>query len=274
MHWPLILDPDRLVNQLHNADLLIIDLCHPDNYRQGHVPGAVHVHPEETRPNRQPGSGLLPEKAQLYHLVQRLGITEDKHIVVYDDEGGGWAGRFIWLLDSIGHHRHSLLDGGLIAWVNEGYPTCNEPVAPAKTAQAPKAIEINPDVSVTCEQLISLLQEGNIQVWDARSYAEFSGQRIFAARGGKIPGAIHFEWIQAMDPNRNYRLKPLDTLKKTLATIGLTEARPIVTHCQTHHRSGLTYVIGKALGFDIKAYAGSWSEWGNRSDTPVEVETG
>lgn len=90
-------------------------------------------------------------------------------------------------------------------------------------------------------------------------------------RAGHIPGAINYEWTQAMDPGRHYRLKPLNKLKSELAALGITADKKIITHCQSHHRSGLTYLVAKLLGFsDVKAYPGSWCEWGNRDDTPIE----
>ncbi len=73
-----------------------------------------------------------------------------------------------------------------------------------------------------------------------------------------------------MDKTRNLRLYPLEDLKMKLERIGISEGNSIITHCQTHHRSGLTYLIGKALGFNIRAYDGSWSEWGNLEDTPIK----
>ena len=73
-----------------------------------------------------------------------------------------------------------------------------------------------------------------------------------------------------MDAANGLRLKPLEQLRERLQDLGITADKNIITHCHTHHRSGLSYLVGKALGLNIKAYDGSWAEWGNQPDTPVE----
>ncbi len=92
---------------------------------------------------------------------------------------------------------------------------------------------------------------------------------MLTARGGHIPGAINFEWTAGMDRERQLRIR--EDLAAELERLGITRDKEIITHCQTHHRSGFTYLAAKALGYPrVKAYAGSWGEWGNHPDTPIE----
>ncbi len=261
---PLVVEPDDLVSQLGNDDLLIVDLCREENWQAHHIPGAVHVSPAEIVSGIQPATGKLPDAARLQAVMRRIGLTPGKHVVAYDDEGGGWAGRFIWTLDVIGHEASSLLNGGLIAWANEGHPVTSE-----ITETAPSSIDINIDRRVIAdkEDVLAALGTDTI-VWDARSAEEHAGLKVVAARGGHIPGARNLDWLELMDRERNLRLRgDLDVL---LEQRGIDISKPAITHCQTHHRSGLTYFVGKMMGMDIRAYHGSWSEWGNDPDTPID----
>ncbi|MYL25432.1 MULTISPECIES: sulfurtransferase [Halomonadaceae] len=266
---PMILEPDTLHQHLHDENLLLVDLSGPEHYTEAHIPGAIHVHPRETRGAASPVPGLLPEKAELEQLLGRIGLKPEHHVVAYDDEGGGWAGRFIWLLESVGHRNWSLLNGGRIAWIREGYPTSTE-VSEATESSRP-ALTLDPSTTADLEEVLEAVRAGNTAIWDARAPAEYRGERQSAARSGHIPGAVNLEWTEIMDPERNYRLLPEDRLRETLTSLGIEPSKPVITHCQSHHRSGLTYVAARALGYhDVRAYAGSWAEWGNRTETPVE----
>lgn len=265
---PLLVSPAELAAQLNHPDLILIDLCRPELYPQAHLPGALYVAPAETMAGMPPAPGLLPPRPRLQALVKRLGLQAASRVVVYDDEGGGWAGRMIWLLESIGFDQASLLDGGILAWHAEQRPLTRD-VPPWPNNGRFEIVE-NPAPTITLEALMAQVGDPNLIVWDARSPMEHAGIQQGARRNGHIPGAVNFEWTRAMDTTRDLRLRPLEELRAELAELGITPQRQVVTHCQSHHRSGLTYVVGRLLGLPIRAYAGSWSEWGNHPATPIE----
>lgn len=262
---PILVQPSELEACLDDDRIIVIDLCRDDIYSQYHLPGAIHVAPQEIIAGTQPAVGKLPAPAKLESLLSRIGYSPDKHYVVYDDEGGGWAGRFIWTLDVIGHKGSSYLDGGLIAWAAEGRPmTAAVPVIEPVDV----SVQIDRSVIVSKEDILAHLDDPDTVIWDARSPEEHAGVKVVAARGGHIPGAINLDWLELMDRERNLRLR--EDLAEYVGRRGFNAEQHIITHCQTHHRSGLTYLAGKILGFDIRAYDGSWSEWGNDPSTPVE----
>jgi thiosulfate/3-mercaptopyruvate sulfurtransferase len=263
---PLLLEPAALGEHLGDENILIIDLCNTELYQQVHLPGAIHVTPQELVSGIAPAVGKLPSLARLQAFFNRIGYDSDKHIIVYDDEGGGWAGRFIWTLDVIGHDKMSYLDGGMHAWLAEKLPVSNE-----INETTPTNINLTIDHAYIASQqdILDSLDKHDTDIWDARSALEYTGQRQSSARSGHIPGAINLDWMDTMDRARNFRIRA--DIKQVLASHGISGNKPIITHCQTHHRSGLTYLIGKILGFDIRAYDGSWAEWGNDPTTPIET---
>jgi thiosulfate/3-mercaptopyruvate sulfurtransferase len=264
---PRLIEPEALVEELANPQLLIVDLCSDQLYSTRHIPGAVHVSPKEIVRPAPPANAELPTTEQLSALVSRLGITEDTHVVAYDDEGGGWAGRFLWTLDVIGHHNWSYLNGGATAWNYEGFPVTDEipNIQPVE-----RTVSISTEAISDVESILKQLGNDDFVIWDARSAGEYDGSKVLAAKGGHIPGAIHCEWTTLMDPQRNLRIR--EDVAEMLAALGLTPDKKIATHCQSHHRSGFTYLVGRLLGYPaITAYPGSWSEWGNLENTPVET---
>lgn len=265
---PLIVEAQQLQAHLQDANILIVDLCQPDSYVRQHIPNAVFLDYAWIVAMQKPVMGLLPDSEQLSRVLGAYGISDDVHVVAYDDEGGGRAARFLWTLECAGHTRYSLLDGGLLAWANGGFALSNEIRFPQP---ATVTVSINPEPIADRAYILSRLNDENVVILDTRSPAEYNAMKVFAARGGHIPGAVNIEWTEAMDRNNNLQLKPQQQLQEMLAQQGITPDKTVVCHCQSHHRSAHTYIMLKSLGYtNIKGYPGSWSDWGNAPDTPIE----
>lgn len=265
---PLLLSPQTLAGVLGEKNLLIVDLGKEQVYQQAHVPGAIHLDFRRLQKGEPPAPGLMPDLETLSALFSEIGLTPDTHVIAYDDEGGGWAGRLLWTLDAVGHRHYSYLDGGIHTWLAEGLPTESKDNSPTPSRYVVSGI--SDSAAVDLDWLLAHHGDDNVVVWDARSEEEYLGLRAFAPKAGHIPGAVHYEWTDAMDKGRHLRVRELDELRRELAALGITEGKTIITHCQTHHRSSFTWLVGKLLGLDIRAYPGSWAEWGHHPDTPAE----
>ena len=266
---PHLIEPQELESMLGDEGLIIIDLCNISLYSIKHVPGAVHLPYRALMSTTPPAMCKCPSFSEIQSLISHLGINQSKQVVVYDDEGGGWAGRFTWIMYLVGLHNWSYLNGGVVAWIKEGFPTESSPNRPNSDKVDIGDDFAHPEASITIDEILVSLDSSNFAIWDARNPAEYSGDVVSAARGGHIPGAINLEWTALMDPQANLRIHK--DAQNILDSLGLTKDKRIATHCQQHHRSGFTYMVARILGYDnIAGYGRSWAEWGNLDHTPVE----
>ncbi len=262
-----VVEAQNLAEELKTDHCLLIQVTSLEVYQQAHLPGAVLVLPAELVSGVPPASGRLPERDRLITLFNRIGLTSASKVVVYDDEGGGWAGRLGWTLDVIGHRNWRYLNGGLQAWAATGLQmTQGQPAPVVPSDNANLVIDESPIAEIA--DVLAASAGTDTAIWDVRSIEEYLGQKQTAARAGHIPGAVNYDWLLLKDPNNAQRL--VENLDDILTQLGIHADQSIITHCQTHHRSGLSYMVGRILGRNIRAYHGSWSEWGNREDTPIE----
>ena len=265
-----LIEPDELEAIRNNENLVIVDLCKAKQYAQAHIPNAQHVTYSDIVAIEKPVMGLLPDNEKFSALLSSLGINKKSLIVAYDDEGGGCASRFVWTLHVFGHETSVVLNGGLHSWANEGHEISNS------TPEKPVASEYN--ITKTHHHTASRayiqthLDNDNVVFLDARSLAEFTGEKKLADKAGRIPHAIHYEWTESMNKDNNLRLLPAEEIQTHLNELGITQDKEVVCYCQSHHRSAYSWMVLKSLGYEnVLGYPGSWSDWGNRSDTAIEI---
>lgn len=268
MSAPVFIQAEELAALLGSPRLVIIDLSAEAAYESEHIPGAVNVDAARLAVSRPPVMGLLPPEQDIAALLSETGISPDSYVVAYDAESGLKAARFLWTLDVIGHPRFSMLDGGLRAWIQAGQDTT--PEIPEVT---PSRYPVHYRDEQRADKAWIARQLGNpdVVVLDTRTPGEYRGTDRRAARAGHIPGAVNVDWSLALRGGGDQRLRPADELRELYAAAGAAPEREIVVHCHTHQRSSHTYLVLKSLGYrHVRGYPGSWSDWGNDPDTPVE----
>jgi len=252
--------------------VLLIDLSSQPVYSRQHIPGAIWFDFKALVYSRPPVVGLMPDIAKLAKSLGVNGLTPEHRVVAYDDENGLKASRLLWTLDAIGHPGSTLLDGGLQAWLETNLQRRNirrDSAVKDRTPEYPAVYHA--DVYADRAYIETHLNDANVRLLDARSGAEYRGTEQRAARGGHIPGAVNIEWNRCLDPDNGLYLRPPDQLINMFSGQGITPDKEIICYCQSHRRSAFMYVMLKNLGYPrVRGYPGSWSEWGNLYDAPVE----
>lgn len=255
---------EELSSAVHDA--LILDLHPKEHYQMQHLPGAVHLSAQLLRTGTTPAPGMVPSLSQLSDAFAQVGVGNDTKVIAYGGEMEKDACRAIWSLHLLGHRNCQWLAGGLAHWQRLGLAVEQGDNPPTPQAFAPKP---DPHLHHDCEQIMqNLKQMQQMQIWDCRSEDEYRGVEVRAQRGGHIPGAFHLDWLNLLD-DQGLPL-PQDEVRRRLQSAGCDLEQPVITHCHLHARSSVAWVVGKSAGLNISAYSGSWSEWGNRTDTPIE----
>ena len=260
-----VLEPDAVAD-LPEADTLLVQVTSQALFEQAHIPGAVLIEPAALVCGIPPSPGKLPALQQLQSTLADAGYHPEQKVIAFDDEGGGWAGRLFWTLDVLGHYDWAYLDGGLHAWHAAGLRLAQGPAS--TTANDNLQLRIDSAPIAELADVHAAIADPRCIIWDVRSAEEYAGLRSGSARHGHIPGAVNLDWELLKDGERQLRL--VENLEAVAGSLGLLDADRVITHCQTHHRSGLSYLVGRLLGLNIQAFHGSWAEWGNDPNTPID----
>ena len=208
---------------------LVVQVVEPASYMAAHVPGAVLIEPRELVCGIPPATGRLPNVQQLTALFSRIGYRPDLDIVACDDEGGGWAGRFLWTLDVIGHRSWAYLNGGIHAWLAAGRPVETGPATAPEPEPEPADVSLEIDSAPIAEaaDVLNAIGDANQVIWDVRSAEEFHGLRRAARRVGHVPGAVNLDWLALKNPFDSQRL--VTDIEGLLNRHGIGRDKSIIT---------------------------------------------
>jgi thiosulfate/3-mercaptopyruvate sulfurtransferase len=270
----VLVEPEWLEQHLDDDSIRIVEVDeNPGLYREAHIPGAIGFDWREDLQDQVKRDFLGPE--DFGALFGARGITNDHLVILYGDRNNWFAAYTYWYLKYYGHDNVRLLNGPRERWISDGRLTTTE-----LPSHAPATFTAEPgDDSIRAkrDEVLGALDNAHRLV-DVRSPQEYSGELIAmpgyenegAQRSGHIPGAASIPWAQAVKEDGTFRAA--DELRELYGGKGVLTGDPIIAYCRIGERSAHTwFVLHELLGErDVKNYDGSWTEWGNLVNVPIE----
>lgn len=264
-----LLSPIIDIEQAMAGDFQIIDCRDSAQFARAHAASALHFSAANVCKSVGSTSGLLPDCDDLAIHLAKAGIDFMRPTVVMDTGTSPSAARLVWVLRLIGMNA-AMLDGGFSAW-QASAAECEAGAAHLQQECHAHEFAYNVASFITGEQLLAKLHSQDHLLIDCRSSGEYCGLDVRAARGGHIPGALHYDWnLLKID---EHQLKPIAQLGAEMRAF-LQQAhyqqQSLICYCQTHMRSSVMCLVLEALGYaNVKGYVGSWSDWGNQPALPI-----
>jgi thiosulfate/3-mercaptopyruvate sulfurtransferase len=275
VHPEYLVETDWVASHLKDASVRVIESDEdPLLYAMGHIPGAVQVDWFTTL--QHPLRRDFLSKEQFEETLSGLGIGNDTTVVFYGDKSNWFACYALWLFQYYGHQKVRIMNGGRAKWELEKRELVKDVPSYPRAKYTAKA----PDKTIRAFR-DEVLAHSNAKkpLVDVRSGKEYTGELLHmpnypqegATRGGHIPGAVSIPWSQAVN-EADATFKTPEALKELYEGKNVKADKEVIAYCRIGERSSLTWFVLKyLLGFPkVKNYDGSWTEWGNLVDAPIE----
>jgi thiosulfate/3-mercaptopyruvate sulfurtransferase len=260
-----------LKSNLGSEKIRIIDVrANVPDYWQGHIPGAVYFHPDAMRLADRGVPVMLMPPAALVTMLGTMGITKDTTVVVYSETGDFKAPYLVWALDYLGHRSALVLEGGFGKWQKEGNAVTQDYPA-IKAVAYRKPARLHKEVRASLEDVKKVVMSGGAVLLDVRTVDLYTGEKGAWKRKGHIKGALSRFWGEDLKADGTW--KDREELKAAYEKLGATPDKPIIVSCGQGQMSAHTYVTLKyLLGYkNVRNYDGSFNEWSNIPDLPIET---